>query len=97
MGLFQELEGDCAVIIVKGVYKQCPLYTRNGYLYAKTSGGFVKLMSDASTSQPSVRVETLVLEQDLKVDGMGRLMVGTERGKLLEGPRKSKLLEIGND
>lgn len=59
MGLFQEIEGEAAVLVEGGVYKQVPLFKRNGYLYAKLGSGFVKLYADGSTTKPKCRLETL--------------------------------------
>jgi hypothetical protein len=49
MSFFKQVEGEAAIIISNGVYRQCDLYTRDGYLYAKISGGFVRLMADGAT------------------------------------------------
>ena len=73
MGLFQQLEGEAAIIVQNGVYKQVDLFTRNGYIYARTSGGFVRLNADASTTKPGVRLDTLDYSGELRRDGMGRL------------------------
>lgn len=98
MGLFVECNGDVAVIHSKGVYKQVPLYMRNGYFYAKANGGFIKLNSDGSTSHPGVRLETMTVENipALATDALGRLCdYGIVKGAtLMEQTKKQKLLGV---
>lgn len=91
-GLFQELEGDVAVLTSKGTYYQVPLYARGGWLFAKWGGGFVRLMKDGATTKAGVRIETLVIEGNLYADGMGRLSVEQGKGKLLDMGIRHKLL-----
>lgn len=74
-GLFQELEGEVAILVSNGTYYQVPLYTRGGWLFAKWGGGFIRLMKDGSTTRAKVRLETLHFEGVLYADGMGRLSV----------------------
>jgi hypothetical protein len=69
---FKELEGEAAVLVDNGVYKQVPLFSRNGYLYAKTAGGFVRLMADGSTTKARMRLDTISVAE-LAKDSMGRL------------------------
>lgn len=75
MGLFTECEGDVAILIQKGVYKQVPLYMRNGYYYAKLGSGFIKLHADGTTTHPTTRLDTITVERipSLGVDPLGRL------------------------
>jgi len=54
---FTFLEGDHAIIVKSGVYKQVPIARRNGHVYAAVSGGFVQLYADGSTSQSGLRCE----------------------------------------
>lgn len=74
MGLFQEAEGACAILIENGVYKQVPVYTRNGFLYAKIGGGFVRLNNDNSTTKAKMRLDTLSYDEPLGTDPFGRLV-----------------------
>lgn len=93
MGLFQEVEGEVAVLVSGGIYRQVPLYTRNGYLYAKSGGGFIKLNSDGSTTQPKVRIDTLTFEGNLAADPLGRLCLpSTPKSKELQ---QDKVLLLG--
>jgi hypothetical protein len=75
MGLFMPCEGDVAILIENGVFKQVPLYMRNGYYFAKLGGGFVRLNADGSTSKATARLDTMTTEAipSLGVDPMGRL------------------------
>lgn len=74
MGLFTEAAGQSAVIIEGGVFKQVPVYTRDGYMFAKLGGGFVRLMSDGSTSKPKCRLDYLDFDGTLGTDQVGRLV-----------------------
>lgn len=74
MGLFQEVVGEAAVLIQNGVYYQVPVYKRNGYLFAKVGGGFVRLYADGSTTKARCRLETLTWEN--------AETLGSEFGKL---------------
>lgn len=93
MGMFKQLEGEAAILVENGVYKQVDIYTRDGDLYAKSSGGFVKLNADASTSKARCRLDTISIEKDLYRSKLGWLRVDDkDGGQLLEGPKKQKLL-----
>ena len=88
-----EPEGQVAVIVRNGVYQQTPLYTRNGYLFAKVGGGFVRLAANGSTSQPSTRIDALVIDGDLFEDRLGRLCdASVQDAKAIGGPAKQLLL-----
>lgn len=93
MTFFKDVEGEAAVIVQNGVYKQVPLATRGGYLFAKTSGGYVRLMEDGSTSKSGLRLEHLSWDGQLMRDPMGRLCTSeTPKAKELTGPRADALL-----
>lgn len=96
MGLFQMREGDSAVLVINGVYKQVPLATRDGYIYAAVSGGFVRLNSDGATSQPKMRLEHLDITTEFHRDPLGRLCLpgAVENSRSLEA--KAKQLLISN-
>ena len=74
MGLFQQVEGEAIVLVSNGVYKQVDIYKRDGYLYAKAGGGFVRLNSDGSTTKAKTRIDTMTWTGALYRDGLGRLM-----------------------
>lgn len=80
MGLFQEVEGETAILVNNGVYQQVPVYKRNGFLYAKIGGGFVRLYADGSTTKPKVRIDTLTWENSATLgrDNLGKLCVRSE-------------------
>ncbi len=89
---FKELEGEAAVLVDNGVYRQVPIYTRLGFLYAKTGAGFVRLMADGSTSKAKMRLET-ISTNELARDNLGRLCQPDAQGALpLEGRSKQVLL-----
>lgn len=43
------------IIHTRGVYRQVPLYERNGSIHAKHGSGFVRLSVGGATSCPSIR------------------------------------------
>ena len=73
MSLFKELEGDVAIVVAGGVYKQVKLYTRNGFLFAGVSGGYVRLKADGTTSKDKMRLDHVETELPLHKDRLGRL------------------------
>jgi hypothetical protein len=77
MTYLKELEGEQAILQEGGVFKPSPLYTRDGQLFAKAAGGFVRLAADGSTSKVSgrLRFTTLVMSSPLYRNPMGRLAV----------------------
>lgn len=98
MGLFVESEGDVAILSENGVYKQVPVFTRNGYMFAKLGAGFVRLNADGSTSKATARLDTLDLASGatLGADIMGRLCdpMVVQGAKPLAEPSKQKLLGV---
>lgn len=95
MSFFQEIEGEAAVLVENGVYKQVPLYSRDGYLYAKVGGGFVRLMADGVTTKAKLRLDTLSWTGPLYRDGLGRLCSPDVKGVkavVLEAATAQKLL-----
>ena len=44
-----------AIVHVRGVYRQVPLYLRGERIHAKYGAGFVRLSQGGSTSAPNVR------------------------------------------
>jgi hypothetical protein len=95
MGLFKQEEGDVAVIVAGGVFKQVDLYSRDGYLFAKFGGGFIRLMQDGSTSKAKCRLDTLLTDLPLYRDALGRLCTDTVTGaKALDDARRATLLAL---
>jgi hypothetical protein len=94
MGFFTQIEGEAAILVQKGVYKQVDLYRRDGALYAKASGGFIKLFADGSTTSAATRLDTLSYDGPLFKDPLGRLLVdpGIKGAKALESNITQKLL-----
>ena len=93
MSFFQEVEGEAAVIVQNGVFKQVSLYTRDGYLYAKTAGGFVRLMADGATSKAHCRLDFLSFEGQLCRDALGRLCTkDAPKAQALETDKQQRLL-----
>lgn len=97
MSLFQEVDGEVAVLHCNGVYKQVPLYKRAGFLYAKSNGGFIRLNFDGSTSVAKTRLETITWsEGSLGRDALGRIGIVGEASNIkpLPSEHKTKLLGV---
>lgn len=93
MGFFKQVEGEAAIVIINGVFKQVDIYERDGNLYAKTAGGFVRLMADGSTSKAKMSLNYMSWNGKLMRDGMGRLCTADAPGaKSLEAPKAQLLL-----
>jgi hypothetical protein len=100
MSFFQEVEGEAAVLVENGVYKQVGLFTRDGFLYAKIGGGFVRLMADGATTKAKLRLDFMSWTGPLAKDALGRLCSPDVAGaKRLTGDLQQKLLggDVKND
>lgn len=94
MSFFKEIEAEAAVLVENGIYKQVPLYTRDGYVYAKIGGGFVRLMADGATSKAKLRLDFMSFDGALYRDALGRLCTDGAKGtlKALDGDAKMRLI-----
>lgn len=92
MGLFQHLEGEAAILIENGVYKQVDVYARDGYLYGKVNGGFVRLNADGSTTKAKCRLNHLDFSGPLAMDNLGRLCDPAIRKNTKALPERTQLL-----
>lgn len=93
MAFFKKVEGEAAVVVENGVYKQVDLYTRDGFLYAHVSGGFVRLFHDGSTTKAKMRLEHMSWHGPLARDALGRLCTpDTPDARSLERKVEQKLL-----
>lgn len=73
MSFFREIEGEVAILIENGVYKQTQIFVRDEHLYAKAGGGFVRLMADGSTTKAKCQLTFLSWNGQLCRDSLGRL------------------------
>jgi hypothetical protein len=92
MGFFKQVEGEAAIVVINGVYKQCDLYERDGYIYAKTAGGFVRLMADGSTTRAKMRLDFMTWTGSLCRDSIGRLCSPDVAGSRTLESNKAQLL-----
>lgn len=93
MSFFKEVEGEAAILVENGIYKQVPVYTRDGFLYAKVGGGFARIMADGSTTKAKLRLDFMSWSGPLFRDAMGRLCSAEVPGaKALDSDRAQKLL-----
>ena len=51
MNYFKEVPEASIIVRSRGVYRQVGMFARNGVVYAKQGGGFVKLSQGGATSQ----------------------------------------------
>ena len=75
MSFFKEIEGEAAVIVENGIFKQVALAERDGYLYAKAGGGFIRLHRDGSTSKSGGKTRWDYISCNSFPDDLGRLKV----------------------
>ncbi len=92
MSFFKEVEGEAAVLVENGVFKQVPIYSRDGYLFAKVAGGFVRLMHDGSTTKSKMRLDFMSWEGPLCRDAVGRLCTPEVKGSQVIAADKAQLL-----
>jgi hypothetical protein len=93
MAMFKQVEGENAIVVEGGVFKQADLYTRDGYLYAKAAGGFVRLYADGSTSKAKCRLDVLTFDKPLCADKFGRLCdASVSDARSLEREKEQRLL-----
>lgn len=81
MTAFRELEGDSALLLSKGVFRQVPLYERGGVVFAKWGSGFVRLTQTGGTSSSAVQFTELIYEGPLFADAFGRLAFEPGEGR----------------
>lgn len=85
MKLFKEMEGEAAILATNGTYAQVGLYTNNGFIFAKSGSGFVRLMLDGSTSKTNATTRCVFITLPagaMSSDPLGRLAHrGTEGTK----------------
>lgn len=92
MSFFKEIEGEAAILVSNGVYQQVPLFSRDGYLFAKIGGGFVRLMADGATTKSKLRLDFMSWEGPLFRDALGRLCTDAVKGAKPLGTDQQKLL-----
>lgn len=77
---FRPLEGDIAVLVQNGVYRQADLYEWDGKLFAKHGVGYVRLRANGTTSRDGIHMEYMEIETPLYADKLGRLTVTDRDG-----------------
>lgn len=53
MDFFTAIQEAQAILHSRGVYRQVPLFTRGGHVYARQGTGFIRLMQGGTTSSPN--------------------------------------------
>lgn len=95
--MFTRLEGDTAVLLIKGVYKQADLYEWNGGLFASAAGGYVRISADGRTSKPDLNVKSLTTDAPLWADRFGRLSLRDGEGFKPIAPTDNPLMITQGD
>lgn len=72
--MFAKVEEAYAIIVSKGVYRQCDVYERKARLFVKYGSGFIYLGQRNSTSVTSVRLDELVIPFEHKMTETGFLV-----------------------
>lgn len=97
MSFFKEVEGEAAVVVQNGVFKQVPLYTRDGQLFVKANGGFVRLYADGSTTVSKMRLDFMSWSGPLYRDKFGKLCTADAPDAIpLPEPQSQRLLGSPN-
>lgn len=92
---FKHLEGETVILVQNGVYRQADLYEWKGGLFAKSSGGFVRLKENGSTSKDGINIDTLIFDGELQRDRFGRLAV--KGGQVLGEAQTLKLTKLEDE
>ena len=80
MSGFNKLEGEFAVTVSNGIYKQVDVYERNGYLYVQQGSGFIQVNHTGGTTSPKVRLDELNIETPIAMSKLGRLCIKGHAG-----------------
>lgn len=92
---FKQLTGETVILQSGGVFKQADSYEWDGKLFAKHSGGFIRLKENGSTSKDGVNIEMLCLDAPLRKDRFGRLYV-SGGDVMVTDDRRLKLTKAGD-
>jgi hypothetical protein len=97
MSFFKKIDGEGAICVEKGVYKQTEVYERDGFIYIKAAGGFVRVMADGSTSKlgGSLKLDFMTMPDSIRLakSRYGYLCTAeVPDSKLLDKPATAKLL-----
>lgn len=72
---FTRVENASVLLKQQGRYRECPVYEREGLVYAKHGTAFVRLYSDGTTSVPKLHVEELVAPEPMMATRLGVVAV----------------------
>lgn len=78
--MFKKMNGDQALLVAKGTFKEADLFEFQGGLFAKHGSGYVRLKANGSTSKPGVDFCHLETEAELWSDPFGRISVTNRDG-----------------
>lgn len=96
--MFKKLEGDTAVVVQKGAYKQGDLYEWQGGLFVRIGSSFYRLKADGATSHIDIKLCAVALDKTIYSDRFGRLCTepGEDRKPLLAAP-EGGFIEVGTN
>lgn len=82
--MFKKIDDAEAVIVERGVFRPAEAYTRDGAVFVKAKGGFVRVKQDMSTSHPDVKLDAFHYDGPLFLGQFGRIYAepGAGRKKL---------------
>lgn len=79
--MFNRLEGDTVLLKTQaGKFTPADLYTFQGGLFARVSGGYARLKKDGTTSMDGVSFVYIETNLDLYADAFGRISVEPRPG-----------------
>lgn len=70
--VFTRIPDTLAVLRKGGVYRQCEVYAFDGFVFAKSSGGYVKLR--ISETSNGMLVERVISSRVFRADKLGYLL-----------------------
>lgn len=83
--LFSIVPGAQCIVQQNGLYSQCEVYHRDGVLFGRLGTRFFRLTASGTTSNPRIRLESLILPQAVTEAKLGSLVL-TDPGALLPPP-----------
>ncbi len=75
---FKKIEDSFCVLFTKGSYKQVEIYEREGLIFAKFGGGFIKVYQNGYTSKNEVVCKGINCMGVIWKEGAGGLEVQNE-------------------
>jgi hypothetical protein len=73
--MFTPITTGVVILCCNGLYRQCDAFERNGELYAKAFGGFVRLLGGRTTTRANTHNIEVNLPTGYAFSALGKLTV----------------------